>query len=90
VEDDLAPVHQRDLGAGRADVLDQVGGYDHGGPPAQVPEQGTEVHPLLGVEPGRRLVQQQQFGLVDDGLRDADPAQHPAGQGTQLGPGLAA
>ena len=38
-----------------------------------------------GSRPGGRLVEQQQFRLVDDGLRDAGPAQHAAGQGAQPG-----
>jgi hypothetical protein len=89
VEDDLALVHERDLRAGGPDVLDEVGGHDHGGSLAELAEQGAEVDPLLRVEPGGRLVEQQQFGLVDDGLRDAHPAEHPAGQGAQLRLGLA-
>jgi hypothetical protein len=61
---------------------------DHGGPPAEIAQQAAERHPLLGVQAGGRLVQQQQFRFVHDRLRDADPAQHPAGQRAQLGPGL--
>jgi hypothetical protein len=47
----------------------------------------AEVEALLRVESRGRLVEQQQVGRVHNGLRDADPAQHAAGEGTQLRPG---
>jgi hypothetical protein len=59
VEDDLPGVHQRNLGARGADVLDQVGRDHHGGPLTEVAQQGAERNPLLGVQPGGRLVEQQ-------------------------------
>ena len=61
VEDDLAGVDQRDLRTGRADVLDEVSGHHDGGTLAEVAQQGAEMDSLLGVEPGGRLVEQQQF-----------------------------
>jgi hypothetical protein len=87
-EHDLARVHQRHLGTRRAHVLDQVRGHDDGGALPEVAQQGAELDALLGVQARGRLVEQQQFRVVHDGLRDPDPAQHAARQRTQLGPGL--
>jgi hypothetical protein len=88
-EHDLARGHQRHLGARGTDVLDQVGGHDHGRVLAKIADQRAERDPLLGVEAGRRLIQQQQVRVVHDRLRDAHPAQHAARQRAQpgLGPG---
>ena len=52
MEDDLPGVHQRDLRAGGADVLDQVGADHNGGALAQLAQQCPEGHPLLGWQLG--------------------------------------
>src|SRR5215475_7965068 len=84
MEHDAAGVHQADLAARRADILDQVGTHDHGRPLAELAQQRTELHALFRVQSRRRLVEQEQFGLVDDRLRDAGAPEHAAGQRTQL------
>src|SRR5262249_26247062 len=77
-------VHQRDLGTGGADVLDQVGADNRGGTSAQVPQERPECHTLLRVKAGGWPIQQQQLRLVDDNLRYSCPAQLSAGQRPQL------
>src|SRR5207247_11311573 len=42
----------------------------------------------LGVEPGRRLVEEQQLRTVDQRARDREPLLLPAGQGADAGPAL--
>ena len=54
---------------------------------AQAGDQLAEAHPLLGVQPGGRLVQQQQLGVGHDRLGDPDPPAHPARQGADLAAG---
>jgi hypothetical protein len=46
----------------------------------------AEPHPLLGVQPGGRLVEQQQLRVGHDRLGDPDPAAHAARQGADLPP----
>ena len=41
-------------------------------------EQVAEAHPLLGVEPHRRLVDDEQLGVAEQRLRDADALAHAA------------
>ena len=84
---DASPVHERHLGAGGPDVFDEVRAHDHRGRLAQLAQHRPELHPLFGVEPGGGLVQQQQLRVVDDGLGDPHPAQHPTREGAQLGLG---
>lgn len=61
--------------AGSAGVLDQAGVQQRHGRPDELAQQYPDADPLLGVEPGGRVVQQQQqLGPVDDRLGDAGPA----------------
>src|SRR5262245_34121931 len=57
-----------------------MGRDEHTGSGAGTPEQGPELEPLIGVEPGGRLVQQQDPRIVDDRLGDAGPPHHAAGE----------
>jgi hypothetical protein len=54
---------------------------------AQAGEQLAKAHPLLGVQPGGRLVQQQQLRVGHDRLGDPDPPAHPTRQGADLAAG---
>ncbi len=76
-----ALVEQHHVRTGRGDVLDQVGGHQHAGVATQLAQQRPERHPLLGVQSGCRLVQEQDVGVVDDRLRHPGPSDHPPGQG---------
>ena len=83
-----ALVDQHHVGAGGRHVLDQVGGDQHAGVGADLPQQFAEVQPLVGVEADGRLVEQQDLRVVDDRLGDAGPAHHAAGQRLESGVGL--
>ncbi len=48
----------------------------------QARQQLPEPQPLLGVKAGRRLVQDQQLRIAQQGLGDPQALAHPAGQGT--------
>ena len=76
------PLQQHDdLGADRGDVVGLVGGQHDHRVARQVGQQLPEPQPLLRVQPGRRLVQDQQVRLAEQGLGDAQALPHPAGQG---------
>ncbi len=60
-------------------------GDDHRRLAPQLPDQLPERDPLLRVQPGGRLVEQQDVRVVDDGLREAGPPYRAAGQRLQLG-----
>src|SRR6478609_5359878 len=55
------------------DVLGLVRGEQYGALAAGDREGATQVGPLNGVEPGRRLVQHQDAGVADECLGEADP-----------------
>ena len=46
-------------------------------------EQRTQTHALLGIEPGGRLVDDQQARIVEERLGDADPLPHPSREAAQ-------
>ncbi len=75
--------HDRDVGGDGLHVGDDVRRQQHhavGGEPAQ---QVAEADPLLGVEAGGGFVHHDHPGVAQQGLGDADPAQHAAGVGAQ-------
>ena len=78
---DLAVVDDADPVAA-LDLLDVVGGHQHGDLPlgAQPAEIGPDALAGLGVEPDRRLVEQQDLGIVDQRPGDLEPALHARGQ----------
>ena len=55
---------------------------------AQGPDQRPELAPRLGVEAGRRLVEEQQRGPPDDAQRDVEPAALATGEAAPAGAGL--
>ena len=59
-------------------------GDDDRAVPRQGGEQVTEPRALLGVQPGRRLVQDQELRLVEQRLRDPDALDHTAGEFSHL------
>lgn len=67
--------------AGGGDVLHQMGGDEHARVRTQLLQQLAEAQPLRRVQADRRLVEEQDRRVVDDGLGDADPAHHAARQG---------
>ena len=68
----------------RLQVRDDVGGKQHDLFLRVSFQNVAEVDPLLGVQPGGRLVQDQKVRFVEQGLGDAQPAAHSAGKGPEL------
>lgn len=80
VEDELSLLEQDDVGARRGDVLDEMRRDHHTGIAPQFLHEIAEPHALRRIEPGRRLVEQEDVRVVHDRLRDPDPPHHPAGE----------
>ena len=86
--DDPAVVHDDQPVAQLLGLVHVVGGEDQGDALLLEPEQPVPQHvPGLRVEPGGRLVEQQDLGLVDQRAGDGQPALHAAGQRLDLGAG---
>ena len=66
-------VDDQQPGAGRLDLLQDVGTEQHCSLFAQIAHQVSDVDPLVGVEPFRRLIEHQDFGMMKDRCRKADP-----------------
>ena len=56
--------------------------------PREPGQQGAEADALLGVEPGGRLVHDQQAGIGEQRLGDADPPPHAAGEAPEPAVGV--
>ncbi len=67
-------------------VLDDMGGQHHDPILGQLGEQPVESQALLGIEPGRRLVDDDQPRIAGDGLGDPQPLAHPSRIGLDLAP----
>ena len=61
-----------------------MGGEQHNAVRPQLRDQLPEADPLLGVQSGGGLVQNQQLGPVEQGLGDSQPLLHAAGVGLDL------
>ena len=68
-------------GAELAHVIDDVGGEDDGAVAAQGGEQVQEAIALGGVQAGRGLVDNDEAGIAEQRLRDAEALLHAAGIG---------
>ena len=78
--DDLAVVDDRQAIAQLVGLLEVLRGEEHGraagvDPAHLVPDR----QPRGGVQTGRRLVEEQHIGRVDERAREVEPALHPAG-----------
>ena len=79
--DQLALVHDADAVGHLLGLVDVVRGQDDGDAAlAQAPHQRPHVAAQLDVDPGGRLVEEQDLGLVRERLRDQHPPLHPARQ----------
>jgi len=58
-----------------------VGRDDHAGVAADLSEQAPELDALLGIQPRRGFVEQEDLRVVHDGLSDSHASHHPARQG---------
>jgi len=66
-------------------IREDVGAEEHGASPIAEPEnQMPDLAPAQRIEPGHRFVEKDDFGFVDERLRDTDPLQHALGELTQL------
>ena len=65
------------------DVLDDVGREDDDDVLADLGEQVEEAVALLGIEAGGRLVDDDQLGIADQRLGDAEALAHAAGEAGQ-------
>jgi hypothetical protein len=74
-------VEYGDPGAQGGDVLGLVAGQDHRAPLTGVRDHLPEPQPLLGIEADRRLVEEEQVWIAQQGLGQPDPPAHPAGEG---------
>ena len=74
-----------DAAAQRFGVAQHVRAEKHGAAAvAQPQDQRAHVAPAERIEPGHRLVEDHQLGIVDERLRDADALQHALGELAQL------
>ena len=72
-EDDVAVLDHDDRVAGRLDLREDMGGQEDGAVRRDLLDQFADLDDLVGVQSVGRLVEDDEFRLVDDGLRDADP-----------------
>ena len=72
-------IEDRDAVADALDVGEDVGRDDDRRRAAEALDQREQVAPALRVERADRLVEDEQLGLVEHGLGDAEPLAHPAG-----------
>ena len=77
---DAALAQDEHVWAGLGDVVEDVGGQDHGAVAAEAGEQRAEAHAFLGVESGGGFVHDDEPGVAHEGLGDADAAAHASGE----------
>jgi hypothetical protein len=70
--------HDRDVGGDGLDVGRDVGGEHDHPVRGEVAQQVAQHDALLGVQAGRRLVDDEHARIGEQRLRDADPAEHAA------------
>jgi hypothetical protein len=72
-------VDDREAVAQRVGLLEVVGGEEDRRPQlAELPDLLPHARPRLGIEAGRRLVEEQDLRPVDDPEADVEPAAHAA------------
>ena len=79
---DAAPVHDRHVRTEVGDVLHDVRREDHDHVLPDLGEEVVEAVALLGVQARRRLVHDDEPGVAEQRLRDAEALAHPAGVGS--------
>ena len=78
---DHLAVLQHDDDVGRAHRLEPVGDQEGGATARGLEQPGLHLGLGVGVQPGRRLVEQQERGVAQDGPGDGQPLALPARQG---------
>jgi hypothetical protein len=71
-------VQDRHAPAQVGDVGHDVRGQNDDHLLSDVRQQVVKAHPLLGIQPRRRLVDDDEPGIAKQRLRDAEPLLHPA------------
>ena len=84
VGDQPALAHDGQMGRHVLDVGHDMGRHDHQLAEADFRQQVAEAQPLLRIEAGGRLVDDQHIGIVEQRLRDAEPAPHAARESGRL------
>src|SRR3954468_23126470 len=77
-EKDLAAIDDREIAAQLLDVFDDVRRQNDRTPFPDLTEQVQKPHALLGVEPGRRLVDDDQLWISEQRDGDAEALAHAA------------
>src|SRR5271163_5042508 len=72
LRDDSSAVDDHDAAAGHIDLGQNVRRQQHGGMPRQRAKQLADFDHLARIESDSRLVENQHFGIAQDGLRDSD------------------
>ena len=83
VGDERALRDQRDVGGRGFHVGDDVGGENDDAFAGEFREQVAEAHALFGIEAGGGFVDDEQLGIVEQSLRDADALLHASGIAAQ-------
>ncbi len=83
-EKDLPACQDRHVAAGLADIFHDVGGEQHHPVGGQSHQQVAEADALLRVQPGGRLIHDQEARIVDKRLSDPHAPFHPAGEPLEL------
>ena len=78
LEPNTAAIDDRDARAELTDVVDDVRRQDDDAVLSELGEQIQKAHALFGVEPGRRLVDDDQAGITEQCDRDPEPLAHAA------------
>jgi hypothetical protein len=77
---DAAVADDDDVVRNHLDLVEEVGGQQHGGSPVGVTaEQVAHPPDASGVQPIGRLVEDEDLRVAEEGVRDAEPLPHPEG-----------
>jgi len=80
----LTLVEQDDLVGDEFNIRHDMGGQNDDAVPGELGDQIAEADALSGVKARRGLVQNEDAGITEHGLGDAQPLAHTAGEGTDL------
>ena len=71
-------LHHQNIICNVRHIRDDMGGQDHDFVSGKVRDQIPEAHPFFRVKPRRRLIQNQDIGIVQFRLRDSQALLHPS------------
>jgi hypothetical protein len=79
VRDQCALGNEGDIGRGGFHVRDDVSGENHDPFAGEFRKKIAKAHALFGIESGSRLIDDEELGIVQQGLRDPDALLHASG-----------